>query len=43
MEQENNTFLAPKIKKVELKSKILLDPADFRKGLPKNKVPELIS
>lgn len=33
----------PKIKKVDLKSKILLDPADLRKGLPKNKVPELFN
>jgi hypothetical protein len=31
----------PKIKKTELKSKVMLDPADFRKGLPKNKLPEL--
>ena len=26
---------------MEFKSKILLDPADFRKGLPKSKLPEL--
>lgn len=26
-----------------MKSKILLDPADLRKGLPKNKLPELYS
>ncbi len=38
MEQDNK-ILVPKIKKVELKSQILLDPADLRKGLPKNKVP----
>jgi hypothetical protein len=31
----------PKIKKVDFKSKILLDPADLRKGLPKSKLPEL--
>ena len=42
MEPDNHKFLAPKIKKVDLKSKILLDPADLRKGLPKNKLPELI-
>lgn len=42
MQQDNNKLLVPKIKKVDLKSKILLDPADLRKGLPKNKVPELM-
>jgi hypothetical protein len=42
MEPDNHKFIAPKIKKVDLKSKILLDPADLRKGLPKNKLPELI-
>ena len=34
-------ILLPKIKRDELRCKIILDPADFRRGLPKSKMPEL--
>jgi hypothetical protein len=40
-EQNNTTIFLPKIKKTELCCKIMLDPADFRRGLPKNRLPEL--
>lgn len=39
MAEETNIILLPKIKKVELKSRLMLDPSDFRKGLPKSKLP----
>jgi hypothetical protein len=41
MAEEFEKILLPKIKKMDFRSKIILDPADFRRGLPKNKMPEL--
>ena len=41
MEGDSAKILLPKIKKIDFRCKILLDPADIRSGLPKNKVPEL--
>lgn len=41
MAEETNTILLPKIKKITFQSKIMLDPADFHKGLPKVKLPEI--
>lgn len=34
-------ILLPKIKRDEFRCKVILDPADFRRGLPKSKMPEL--
>jgi hypothetical protein len=41
MAEQTETILLPKIKKVEVLSKALIDPADFSKGLPKCKLPEI--
>lgn len=41
MAEEQTTILLPKIRKIELICKQVLDPADFSKGLPKSKVPEV--
>ena len=41
MASETDTILLPKIRKISFLSKTILDPADFHKGLPKTKVPEL--
>lgn len=41
MSQEVEKILLPKIKREEFRCKIILDPADFRRGLPKSKMPEL--
>jgi hypothetical protein len=38
---EETKILLPKIKKMEFKGKVVLDPADFRRGLPLSKLPEL--
>ena len=38
---EGVKILLPKIKAMEFKCKVMLDPADFRKGLPRSKMPEL--
>lgn len=34
-------ILAPKIKHRKFRRKVILDPADFRKGLPQIRFPEL--
>lgn len=41
MNEETETILLPKIKKIEFLSKAILDPADFSKGIPKTKLPEI--
>lgn len=41
MAEQPTTILLPKIRKVDLVCKQVLDPADFSKGLPKNKLPEI--
>ena len=41
MTEETETILLPKIKKIDFLEKVILDPADFSKGLPKNKLPEI--
>lgn len=41
MTEETNSIFLPKIKKISFASKVMLDPADFHKGLPKIKVPEI--
>jgi hypothetical protein len=39
--EESQTILLPKIRKIDFKCKVMIDPADFRRGLPINKMPEL--
>jgi hypothetical protein len=39
MEEATESILLPKIKRIELLSKTIIDPADFSKGLPKAKLP----
>lgn len=41
MAEQIEKILLPKIKKMDFKNKVILDPSDFRKGLPKTKMPEL--
>jgi hypothetical protein len=41
MAEETETILLPKIKKIEFLSKAIIDPADFSKGIPKAKLPEM--
>jgi hypothetical protein len=41
MAEETDTILLPKMRKIQLLAKIMLDPADFNKGLPKQKLPEI--
>jgi len=41
MTEETETILLPKIKRIDFQSKAILDPADFSKGLPKTKLPEI--
>lgn len=33
------TFHIPKIKRVELMNKVMIDPADLRKGIPSSTLP----
>ena len=40
-EENNDVFYIPKIKKTQMLSKILLDPADLNKGIPHTPLPEL--
>jgi len=41
MAEEIQSILLPKIRKTTLRSKTMLDPADFHRGLPKSKLPEI--
>lgn len=41
MADEFEKILLPKIKKMDFRCKVILDPSDFRRGLPKTKLPEL--
>ena len=38
---EAEKFFIPKIKKVQMLSKIIIDPSDINKGLPQSPLPEL--
>ena len=40
-DNEAEKVFIPKIKKVQMLSKILLDPSDIKKGLPHTPLPEL--